>query len=93
VGRPFLGGGCHATGTDARFDTAAVACTAACVAVQSFLACVCADHIHQLFRVAVWDDPGFITGLFDWALVVDAVLLVLLVIAILESRRASAPVA
>ena len=48
--------------------------------------------INYFVRVAVWDDPGFITALFDWALLIDGVLLMLLAIAILEWRRESAPV-
>ena len=49
--------------------------------------------MNYFVRVALWDDPGFITALFDWALIVDAVLLMLLFIAILEWRRGSTPVA
>ena len=49
--------------------------------------------VNFFVRVAVWDDPGFITALFDWALIVDAVLSVLLVAAILEWRRESESVA
>ena len=45
--------------------------------------------INYFVRVAVWDDPGFITTLFDWALIVDAVLLMLFFIAMLEWRRGS----
>ena len=48
--------------------------------------------INYFVRVAVWDNPGFITVLFDWALIVDAVLLMLLFIAMLEWRRGSTPV-
>ena len=45
--------------------------------------------INYFVRVAVWDDPGFITTLFDWALIVDAALLILFFVAILEWRSGS----
>jgi hypothetical protein len=40
--------------------------------------------LNYFFRVVIWDDPGFVTALFDWALIVDAVLLVLLSLSIVR---------